>query len=94
MIGTAHAPSQFGGSGGNEKLPPHRFPTVGIVQEFRQTSTQLPPQASSPWCSICPPYSIDSMNHPNPMHGRPSKGVVRGRLGGFLKIDKITEKLI
>jgi hypothetical protein len=31
------------GSGGNEKLPPHRFPTVGTVQEFRRLSTQPPP---------------------------------------------------
>ena len=70
---------------GMKKLPPHRFPTVGIVPEFRQTTTQLPPQTSSPWCSISPPpYSIDSMNRPYTMHGRPSEGVSRGRLGGVL----------
>ena len=28
----------------NEKIPPRKFPTVGIEQEFRQTTTQLPPQ--------------------------------------------------
>ena len=31
------------GSGGNEKLPPLRFPTVGIVSIIRRTTTQLPP---------------------------------------------------
>ena len=60
------------GSGGNEKLPPCGFPAVGIVRAIRQTTTQLPPQTSSPWCSVFPPYGVDSMNHPNPMHGRPS----------------------
>jgi len=64
--------NSYKGSGGNKKLPPHRFPTLGIVQEFRQTTTQLPPQTSSPWCSVCPPYGVDSMNCPNPMSGRPS----------------------
>jgi hypothetical protein len=36
------------GLGGNKKLTPRRFPTVGIVREIRQTSTQLPSQTSSP----------------------------------------------
>jgi len=36
-------------SGGNEKLPPHRYRAVGIVQETFRTSTQLHPQTSSPW---------------------------------------------
>jgi hypothetical protein len=68
---------------GTKKLPPHRFPTVGIVPEFRQTTTH-PPQTSSPWCYVFPPYSIDSMNCPNTTHGRPSEGVGRERLGGVL----------
>ena len=42
-------------SGGNETLTSRRFPTVGIVQIIRQTTTQLHPQTSSPWCSVCPP---------------------------------------
>ena len=53
------------GSGGNKKLPPCSFSTVGIVWEFCQASTQLPTQTSSPWCSVCPPYGVDSMNRPN-----------------------------
>ena len=71
------------GSGENEKLPPRRFPTVGIEREIRRTSTQLPSQTSSPWWSVCPPYGVDSMNLPNPTHGRPSEGVGRGQLGGI-----------
>jgi hypothetical protein len=63
------------GSGGNKKLPPHRFPMVGIVRAIRQTTTQLPLQTSSPWFSVCPPYSVDSMNRPNPTRGHPSEGV-------------------
>ncbi len=31
------------GSGGNEKLPPRRFPTVGMVWIIRRTTTQLSP---------------------------------------------------
>ncbi len=46
------------GSDGNEKLPSHSFSTVGIAREFCQASLQLPPQASSPWCSICTPYGV------------------------------------
>jgi hypothetical protein len=57
---------------------------VGIVRVIRQTTTQLPPQKSSPWCSVYPPYGIDSMNRPNPIHGRPSAGVGQGLLGGVL----------
>ena len=65
------------GSGGNEKLLPRRFPTVGRVRVIRQTTKQLPPQTSSPWCSVCPPYGVDSMNRPNLMwYG--------ARLGGTL----------
>jgi hypothetical protein len=30
------------GSGRNEKLPPRRFSTVGIVREFRRSPTQPP----------------------------------------------------
>ena len=74
------------GLGGNEKLPPHRFYTVGIVQIICQTTTQLPQQTSSPWCSLCPTYGVDSnsMNRPNPMSGRPSEGVGQGLLCGVL----------
>jgi hypothetical protein len=74
----------YKGSGGNENLPPRRFPSVGIVRVIRQTTTQLPSQTSSPWCSVCPPYDVDSINHPNAMRGRPSAGVGQGLLGGVL----------
>ena len=59
----------FFGSGGSEKLLPCRFPTVGIVQDFRQALTQHPPQSSSPWCTVRPPYGIDPIDHPKPAHG-------------------------
>jgi hypothetical protein len=58
--------------------------TVEMVPEIRQASTQLPPQTSSPWCSVSPPYGADSMNCPNLMSGWPSEGVGRGHLGGVL----------
>ncbi len=40
------------GSGGKEKLLPHRFPTVGIIQKFCQAPTQLPPETSPPWWAV------------------------------------------
>ena len=51
----------YKGSGGNKKLPPCRFSTVGIVRKVPSTLTQLPTQTSSPWwcrlpllrCGIC-----------------------------------------
>ena len=58
--------------------------TVGIVPEIRRASTQLPPQTSSPWCCVSPPYGADSMNCSNPMCGWPSEGVGRGHLGWVL----------
>jgi len=72
------------GSGGNEKLPPRSFSTVGIGWEFCQASTQLPPQTSSPWCSVCPPYGVHLMNRPNPTCGQSSEGAGRGHLGGVI----------
>jgi hypothetical protein len=70
------------GLGGNEKIPPRRFHTVGIVWEIHRhrTATQLPPQTSSLWCFVSLPYSVDSINRPSPTHGQPSAGVGRGRL--------------
>ena len=74
------------GSGGNKKLPTCSFSTLGIVREFCQASMQLPPQTSSPWCSVCLPYGygVDSMNRPNQTRGRPSNGAGRGLFGGVL----------
>ncbi len=74
----------YEGSGGNKKLPPCRYCTVGIVRDIRQKSTQLPPQTSSPWWPVCPPYGVHSINHPNPMHGRPFEGAGQGWLGGVI----------
>ena len=70
------------------KLPPRGFCTVGIVNEFCRAPTQLPPQTSSPWCwcAVCPPPNgVDSMDLAPSKHGRPYKGVGRGRCcGGVL----------
>ena len=65
----------YEGLGGNEKLPPRRFPRVGIVPEISGASTQLPPQKSSPWWSVCPPLWRQFNECPNRKHGRPSAGV-------------------
>ena len=46
-------------AGTKNSLPVGIFTTVGIVQKIRQTTTQLPPQTSSPWCSVL------LMNMPN-----------------------------
>ena len=74
----------YKGSGGNKKLPPRSFSTVGIEREFCQASTQLSPQTSSPWCSVCLPNGVDSMNLPNQTRGRSSEGAGRELLGGVL----------
>ena len=44
-------------------------------QDSNSTEHQHNSPHKSPWCSICPPYGIDSRNHPNLTHGWPSNGV-------------------
>ncbi len=68
----------FKGSGGNKQLPPRRFSTLGIVGKFHRAPAQLPPQTSSPWCAVCPPYGVNSMDLPASMHGWPYEGVGQG----------------
>ncbi len=75
--------NHYFGSGGNKKLL-LLFCMVGIIREFRQAPTQPPPQTSSPWWAVCPPYGVDSMNCPNPTRGRPFSGVGQGRCRGVL----------
>ena len=70
------------GLGGNEKLPPCMFCTVGIIRVFHRALTHTPPQTTSPRWAVRPPYSIDSTNHPNPTRGRPSAGVGQGHCWG------------
>ena len=53
----------------------------------QQTRTHQPWRPASQWCSVCPPYNVDSMNCPNPMRGRPSTGVGQELLGGVLYIS-------
>jgi hypothetical protein len=73
--------------GRNQNTKRNAHPRVGIVQVIRQTTTQFPPQTSSPWCSVCPPHGVDSMNRPNPICGWPSTGVVQGLFGGISYIS-------
>jgi hypothetical protein len=39
----------YKGSGGDEKLPPRRFSTVGIVRKVPSTPNTTNPQTSPPW---------------------------------------------
>jgi hypothetical protein len=68
------------GSGGNKKLPPRRFSTVGIVREFRRSPTQPPHKHHHHGGAVCPSYGVGSMDPPDRTRRPYSKGVVRGRI--------------
>jgi hypothetical protein len=74
------------GSGGNEKLPPRRIPTVGIVRKVPSTQTQ--PQLSHKHHhhggAVCPSYGVLTMDTPDRTCVTSSEGVGQGRLGGVL----------
>ena len=70
------------GSGGNEKLPPCRFPTVGIVLEIRRASTQLPPQTTPPWwCRLPRSYGVLTMDALDRTRATPSEEVRQEHFG-------------
>ena len=71
----------------NQNTKRNAHPRVGIVQVIRQTTTQFPPQTSSPWCSVCPPHGVDSWVA---IH----RGCPRALWWDFIYISKISEKLI
>jgi hypothetical protein len=52
---------------------------VGIVQEFSQQLTHLPPQTSTPWCAVCPSHGMGSMDPPDPTQVTSLKGVGQGQ---------------
>jgi len=63
------------GSGGNEKRPPRRFPTVGIVQKVPSTRTQLSHKHHHHGGDICPSYGVLTKDTPNQTRATPSEGV-------------------
>jgi hypothetical protein len=68
------------GSGGNEKLPPRRFSTVGIVREFRRSPTQPPHKHHQHGGAVCPSYGVVSLDTPDTTRVTSSEGVGRGRI--------------
>jgi hypothetical protein len=74
------------GSGGNKKLPPRRFPTVGTVQEFHCLSTQpTPHKHHHHGVLFAHPTALVQSIPPNRLVGRHPKGLAEGA---------ITKKLI
>ncbi len=69
------------GSGGNEKLPPSRFPTVGIVRKAPSTRTQLSHKHHHYGDAVCPSYGVLTMDTPDRMRATPSEGVEQERFG-------------
>ena len=72
------------GSGGNEKLPPHRLPLVGIVRKVPLTRAQLSHKHHHHGGAIDPSYGVLTMDTPDRMQATSSEGVGRGWLGGVL----------
>jgi hypothetical protein len=69
--------------GWEQKLPPHRYSTEGIVQKVLLTTNTNHPLKSSPWLSVCPSYSgylwIRPIQYTKPL----LKGSANGTLAGF-----------
>jgi len=65
----------YKGSGGNQKFPPRRIPTVGIVQKVPPTQTQLSHKHHHHGGADCPSYGVVSMDTPNQTRATPSEGV-------------------
>jgi len=72
------------GLGGNKKLPPRSFSTVGIVQKSPSTAPQQSHKHHHHGGAVCPSYGVVSMDTPNQMQVTYSKGVGRECLGGVL----------
>jgi hypothetical protein len=81
----------YKGSGGNEKLRPHRIPTVGIVQKVLSTRTQLPPQTSPPWWCRLPLLRRGNFGYAQSDAGNLfRRGPTRARSLGLIQIANIT----
>jgi hypothetical protein len=63
------------GSGGNEKLPPRRIPTVGIVRKVPSTQTQLSHKHHHHGGAVCPSYGVLTMDTPDRTRATSSEGV-------------------
>ncbi len=68
------------GSGGNEKNPPRRTPTVGIVWKVLSTRTQLTHKHHHHGGAVCASYGVVSLDTPDPTRVTSSEGVGRGRV--------------
>ena len=71
----------YKGSGGNKKLLPRSFSTVGIVREFGQVSTQQSHKHHHNGSAVCPSYGVISMDTPDRTRVTYSKGVGQERCG-------------
>ena len=68
--------NHYKGSGGNKKLLPRRFPTVGIVRKVPSTQTQLSHKHQHHGGDLCPSYGmLTTMDTPNQTRATPSEAV-------------------
>ena len=70
----------YKGLGGNEKLQPHRIPTVGIVRKVLSTQTLLTHKHHHHGGAVCPSYGVVTLNTPNPTRLISTEGVGRGHM--------------
>ncbi len=84
---TSEAPPQplnsltaYKGSGGNEKLPPCRISTVGIVWKVLSTRTQLTHKHHHHGGAVCPSSGVVSLDTPDQTRVTSSGGVGRGQV--------------
>ncbi len=73
--------NRYKGSGGNEKLPPRRIPTLGIVWKVSSTTNTTINKHHHHGGAVCPSYGVGSMDPPNLTQVTSSEGVGQGRLG-------------
>jgi hypothetical protein len=67
------------GSGGNEKLPPRRIPTVGIVWKVPSTQTQLSHKHHHHGGAVFPSYGVVSLDTPDRTRTTSLEGVGQER---------------
>ena len=72
--------NRYKGSGGNEKLPPRRIPTVGIVRKVPSTRTQLSHKHHHPGGAVCRSYGVVTLDTPDPTRLTSFEGVGQGRI--------------
>jgi hypothetical protein len=72
------------GLGGNKKLPPRSFSTVGIVWKSPSTPPQQSHNDHHHGSAVCSYYGVVSVDTPDRMRVTYSKGVGRECLGGVL----------